>query len=110
MGAQETPIQSAILNQLLWRKIFAWRNQRIPTPIRRGREIKGFRKADPQTVGMPDIIAVINGRFIGIEVKSATGKQEPEQVEWQAKLERAGGQYILARSWEDVAAALNLKP
>lgn len=100
-NVKETPIQRSILDGLLWMGLLAWRNQRIPTPIRRGRQIVGLRKADPHTVGMPDILCVIKGHLIGLEVKTDKGKQEPDQIEWQAKLERAGGTYAVVRSWED---------
>ena len=55
---------------------------------------------------MPDIIAVIGGRFIWIEVKSAKGVHDVNQKRWQGDIERAGGVYILARRWEDVAMML----
>ena len=43
-----------------------------------------------------------DGVRLEIEVKSETGKQSPEQVKYQAMIERFGGRYILARSVEDV--------
>lgn len=102
----ETPIQASILDNLIHRGVLAWRNQKGIIPIRRGRAIIGQRKSDPRTNGMPDIIAVIGGRFIGIEVKSAKGVQDVNQKRWQGDIERAGGVYILARRWEDVAMML----
>lgn len=58
--------------------------------------------------GMADIsgLRLPHGQFIQIEAKSATGKQREEQRTWQRMVERFGGLYILARSVEDVAAAL----
>lgn len=56
--------------------------------------------------GQPDIFAIIQGRFVGIEIKSAAGRQSKDQKNWQRNCERAGGIYILARSVEDVDAAL----
>ena len=58
--------------------------------------------------GTPDILGTYQGRAIGIEVKSATGRQRPEQKLWQAQFERAGGLYILARSVDDVRQALGV--
>lgn len=59
-------------------------------------------------VGAPDIEGIIApyGRYIGIEVKSPTGRQRPEQVAYQRMTEAMGGIYILARSVADVDAAL----
>lgn len=56
--------------------------------------------------GQPDIFAIIQGRFVGIEVKTATGRQSKDQQNWQRNCERAGGLYILARSVIDVESAL----
>ena len=53
--------------------------------------------------GMPDLVAVVNGRFVGIEVKRPKCKQSPAQKSFQVRLEEAGGLYILATSVEDVA-------
>lgn len=57
--------------------------------------------------GQPDImgIALPNGRAIGIEVKSAVGRQSPEQQRFEAVFTKFGGLYVLARSVSDVRAA-----
>jgi Holliday junction resolvase len=50
----------------------------------------------------PDVIAVIKGRFIGIEVKAEKGRQSDNQKEFQRQLEAAGGLYILAKGIDGV--------
>lgn len=52
--------------------------------------------------GSSDIIAIVNGIFVGIEVKGPKGKQSEYQGAFQKNVEDAGGIYILAFSWEDV--------
>ncbi|QHJ84041.1 MAG: hypothetical protein [Caudoviricetes sp.] len=52
--------------------------------------------------GQPDIFMIYRGRFIGVEVKTKTGRQSEKQKQWQRNCERAGGIYILARSVDDV--------
>jgi hypothetical protein len=49
---------------------------------------------------------VINGQYVGIEVKAPKGKQSEHQKEFQRKLEAAGGRYILAYSLDDVISEL----
>jgi hypothetical protein len=49
------------------------------------------------TPGVSDILACINGKFYGIEVKVNRDKQRPEQASFQAAIEKAGGVYVLAR-------------
>lgn len=51
--------------------------------------------------GQSDIIGVAAGRFVGIEVKSETGRVSDDQRAWGDKIERAGGKYIIARRLED---------
>jgi hypothetical protein len=57
-------------------------------------------------VGSPDIICVIDGIFVAIEVIALHGKQSEHQKEFQENLEAAGAIYILAYSLDDVIAKL----
>lgn len=102
----ESAIQRAILDALRWRGLFFWRNNVSPIPIRKGREIVGVRRVDPHIVGMPDIMGIVKGRAVGIEVKKPRGKQSPAQKEWETKMRKAGGIYLVASSVEAVEKAL----
>ena len=55
--------------------------------------------------GVPDILLVKEGRFIGIEVKSLTGRISKNQVIFRDLVIEAGGEYFIARSVEDVIKA-----
>jgi hypothetical protein len=93
---KESEVQRAILDWLEWHHIFHYRNNS-------GAFIdaqKHFYRFG--ALGSPDIICVINGRFIGIEVKAHGGKQSEHQKEFQRRLETAGGLYILAYSVDDL--------
>lgn len=58
-------------------------------------------------VGSADILGILKGgRFLAIEVKTATGRQSEPQKAFQRMIERFGGVYILARSAEDVEREL----
>ena len=59
-------------------------------------------------IGMPDIMGIIApaGRLVGIEVKSPTGRQTPEQKLWQKVITDLGGLYILAKHIDDITEAL----
>jgi hypothetical protein len=50
----------------------------------------------------PDIVCVVQGVYVGIEVKGPHGTQSEGRQEFQRKLEQSGGTYILAFSLEDV--------
>jgi Holliday junction resolvase len=57
--------------------------------------------SDRFTRGLPDIICVIRGVFICIEVKTAVGKAAKIQEQEMDEIRRGGGWPILARSAED---------
>lgn len=57
--------------------------------------------------GSADILGIMRGgRFLAIEVKTATGRQSEHQKNFQNIIESFGGVYILARSVEDVKRRL----
>lgn len=56
--------------------------------------------------GLPDVIACIKGAFIGIELKSITGRQSPSQKTAQQQIEALGGKYWLIRTPEQFEQAL----
>jgi hypothetical protein len=51
-----------------------------------------------QTRGIPDLILIINGLFVGIELKAGKNKQSESQVEMEKKITKAGGKYYVVRS------------
>lgn len=53
--------------------------------------------------GIADLYAIKGGRSVWVEVKTATGKQSPKQVEFQFCIESAGGEYRVARGIDDVS-------
>lgn len=52
--------------------------------------------------GLPDIIAVIRGRFVAIEVKAGRDKQSEYQRARQFEIEKAGGAYLIVRDTNDI--------
>lgn len=48
--------------------------------------------------GTADILGVVNGRSVALEVKTLSGKQRETQAHWQAAWEAAGGLYAIVRS------------
>lgn len=60
--------------------------------------------------GVPDLCVILGGRYIGLEVKSATGTQKPEQKALQKLLEGVGAMYVVVRSVDDVASLFSSLP
>lgn len=54
------------------------------------------------SVGSPDIICVINGQFIGFEIKGTTGVVSDAQQLFKENLEHAGGVYLVIRDLQEV--------
>jgi hypothetical protein len=97
---KESDIQRTILDWLAARKIFHYRQNSGAVQT----ENRFFRFG---AVGAPDIVAVIGGRYVGIEVKAARGIQSSAQREFEGRLRMAGGVYVIARSLEDAVASLD---
>ena len=58
------------------------------------------------TAGIPDIIACIDGRFYGFEVKTEDGRPTKLQESTIRKIKNAGGIALVVRSVEDVKAVI----
>jgi hypothetical protein len=97
---KESEIQKQILDYLALKRIFHYRNNSGAFVDSQ----KHFYRFG--ALGSPDIICVIKGQYVGIEVKAAKGKQSEHQKTFQQALEAAGGKYVLAYSLEDVTNLL----
>lgn len=98
MATPEGKIQKEILDALHKAGVLCWRNNNTATydpKLDMYRAFNGMK-------GVPDILGCIDGRFIGVEVKTPRGKQSADQVLFQRRLESKGGIYILARSVDDI--------
>ena len=93
---KEKDLLRTILEWLAYRGIFHYRNN-SGAFITQNNHFVRFG-----TPGAPDIIAVVNGTFWGIEVKGTGGKQSDLQFEFMKKVTKEGGVYTLAYSLEAV--------
>lgn len=99
----EKETQKEICEWLDKQKIMFWRSNNIPAfYVASGGERK-FRSLPKYTPrGLPDIIAVVQGKIYAIEVKRVGEKLKPHQAEFAIKLVENDGQYLTAYSLEDV--------
>lgn len=97
----EKVIQKQILQFLTAHKIFVFRinTTGVFDPVRQVfRPLSGF-----SLKGVADILGLLpNGKFIAIEVKTATGRQSMEQKMFEQAVIKNNGIYILARDVDDV--------
>ena len=96
----ESDIQLAICDYLSVRKHFFWRSNTTPIfDSKRGT----FRRMPKYAIsGVPDVILVKDGTFIGLEVKRPTGQISASQALFKERLERSGGRYHIVTSIDDV--------
>ena len=100
---KESEIQNQICEYLAWKKIFFWRNNSIPSVFYKKDGSMQFRRMPKWSMnGTPDLIAVIDGKFIGIEIKAQKGIQSIQQKDFEKKVNAAGGYYYLVRSLDEL--------
>lgn len=98
MEATEADILKSIMEYLTASPgVLAWRQNNTG-------KMPGGRFASVKK-GVPDINAIKGGRYYGIEVKKKDGRVSPEQAEFGIQCVKSGGEYIVARSIEDVQKA-----
>ena len=106
---EETNIMNRIMLAMSKKGWLVWRNNvgLFKTPDGK-RSINIGVKGSPDimaikpTVITPDMVGKTVGIFVGVEVKTATGRQSEAQKKWQGVAESKGIEYILARSEDDV--------
>lgn len=90
---------AACCQWLFMHRIFHYRNNSGALRTEHGSFVRFGAK------GSPDIVAVKDGVYVGLECKMGSGRQSPAQKDFQGQLERAGGKYFVVRSIDDLAAA-----
>lgn len=69
---------------------------------------KGFWRRGVTDPGTPDVLAVLNGQFIGIDVKTGTDRLRLEQKQTSRLIQNAKGIFIVARTLEQFREDLRL--
>lgn len=69
-------------------------------------EHRGARVRYGLAVGSADLVGILNGRFVALEIKTPTGRASPEQKLWLALVRRHGGFAAVVRSVEEAQAAI----
>ena len=98
----ERLIQNAIIEYLLLKGHFVWRN------VNRGWQLPSGQWKPSTVQGVPDVIGVekSTGRFIGIEVKAKGGKLTSAQQNFIDLINKKGGLAIVAYSIDEVMKIL----
>lgn len=102
----EKRIQNEILGFLKFAGVFAWQNDSVGIY---DPKIQRFRKNKSRfhLKGVSDILGVIGGRFLAIEVKTEAGRLTPEQRAFLVNINTEGGIAFVARSLEQCIQQLS---
>ena len=104
---READVQSAILELLRVHPRVAWAHRFNTGGVERRNADGSTRYIAFAFAGCPDILGQLRGgRLLAIECKSSTGRVTTEQVEFLGLAARHGALAIVARSVDDVVAAL----
>lgn len=68
--------------------------------------LKRLRRMVVGLPGQADIQGCIDGLWVGLEVKTGTGRQRKAQANFQLAIEKAGGVYAVVRSVEEAVAVI----
>lgn len=102
---KEGDIQVSICEYLEWKRHFFWRQNSSGSFYAGEDGSRQFRKPPKYAKnGVPDIIVIKDGKFIGLEVKTPKGRQSDAQKEFERDVTAAGGCYNIVTSIEDVQA------
>jgi len=93
----EKEIQGQILNFLAHIGVFCWRNNSVGVFDQRKNAYRK-RTSRHQINGVPDILGIMHGKFLAIEVKRHDGKVSDAQRIFLAKMNDEGGVAFVARS------------
>lgn len=101
---KEKEIENQIIHFLRTIGIYCWKNQ--STGIYDAKA-QAFRRRNPlQINGVSDVLGIIQGRFLAIEVKSESGRPTEDQKLFIKKVNEEGGIAFISRSVEQTAEQL----
>lgn len=103
---QEGAIVAACLEFLHYAGVTAWRNNSGAVKYKNASGASRFLRYGK--VGSADIIGWMpDGRFLGVECKTSTGRLSETQKVWLAELRKSGGVAVVARSVDDLIEAMS---
>ena len=104
MPKKESDIQLQIMRYLRSQKLLFWRF----SPDTYVQSIGRYIKHEYVPSGLPDIMILVEGKMIGLEVKKPKGgRTSPDQLLMKKRFELLGHEYHVVRSLEDVQKVIH---
>ncbi len=99
----ERDILNSVCQYLSEQGLFFWRSNNIPVFGRNNAGKMTFRSMPKHSLkGVPDIIVIVAGSFIGLEIKRPNAELRPDQITFRAKCIENGGHYHVIHSLDEV--------
>jgi hypothetical protein len=100
MKDPEGKLQAEIIQYLQSKKIYAFS---VPNEAK-GRSVVAQMQLIAMGLksGVSDLVVVLPGKVVFIEVKTPDGKQSPQQVKFEQRVKALGHDYHVVRSVDDV--------
>lgn len=90
-----------VMKKLTKAGVFCWRQNNLPVYDPNIGNYGGYRSHNGLK-GVPDIICIIKGQFVGIEIKAGADRLSPDQIHFKKRCERNGGKYLVVKDVKDV--------
>ena len=104
----ERDILNDVCGYLKENRFFFWRSNNIPVFGKNNGGKMTFRSMPRHSMkGVPDIIVVVEGQFLGIEVKRPKAKLRPDQNIFKGLCEAHGGKYHVVYSLDDIKQVMH---
>jgi len=58
--------------------------------------------------GLPDVIGIYKGRFLGVEIKVGKDRQSDHQKDREVEINQAGGVYLIAKTFDQIKPLLDV--
>lgn len=98
---KETQLVRQILDFCRYRDLLFWRNQSGAVQTKTGHLVKFG------SVGSPDLVGCVDGRFVGVECKVGKNTPTEAQLRFGALIEKNGGQYWVVYNLDDFINNIN---
>lgn len=103
-GPLESEIQRRVCEILEKKGLFFWRSNNVP--VFTGDRFRSLPKFTPK--GIPDILLLTHGDFVGIEVKRPDMPLRAEQAAFGERIIENGGLYWVIRSTDELESRLSI--
>lgn len=102
MSTPANKLTAKVIKKLTEAGVFFWRQNNLPIFDPKLNSGYGAYRSHSGMKGVPDIICIIHGQFVGIEIKAGNDRMSEHQILFKKRCVRNGGKYLIVKKPEDV--------